>query len=100
MIKTFELKNLNCAHCANKIDEELKSLPNINNHSLNFIKKELKVDFIDENIQETIKKMKETIKKIENVVEISEKDLIEQKFILENLLSKLFSKNRKSNTKS
>lgn len=85
MIKTFELKNLNCAHCANKIDEELKSLPNINNHSLNFIKKELKVDFIDENIQETIKKMKETIKKIENVVEISEKDLIEQKFILENL---------------
>ena len=85
MIKTYELKNLNCAHCANKIDEELKNLPNINNHSLNFIKKELKVDFDDENIQETIKKMKETIKRIEDVVEISEKDLVEQKFILENL---------------
>lgn len=85
MIKTYELKNLNCAHCANKIDEELKNLPNINNHSLNFIKKELKIDFDDENIQETIKKMKETIKRIEDVVEISEKDLVEQKFILENL---------------
>lgn len=85
MIKTFELKNLNCAHCANKIDEELKNLPNINNHSLNFIKKELKIDINDENMQDTIKKMKETIKRIEDVVEISEKDLVEQKFILENL---------------
>ena len=85
MVKTYELKNLNCAHCANKIDEELKKLPNVNNHSLNFIKKELKIDFEEKNLQDTIKKMKDTIKRIEDVVEISEKDLIEQKFILQNL---------------
>lgn len=82
---TYELKNLNCAHCAGVIDLELKKIENLEKHSLNFLTKELKVEIKDEFFKETVIKIKETILRIEDVVEIIEKDTKTVKFRLENL---------------
>ena len=84
-IKKFELKNLDCAHCAGLIDKELERIDTLNNHSLNFATKELKVEIHEEHYTSTISKITEIIKKIEDVVEIVEKDVKELKFRLENL---------------
>lgn len=84
-IKKFELKNLNCAHCAGLIDKELKKIDTLNNHNLNFATKELKVEIHEDNYYDTISKIIEIIKKIENVVEVIEKDVKELKYKLENL---------------
>ena len=84
-VKKFELKNLDCAHCAGLIDKELERIDTLNNHSLNFATKELKVEIYEEHYTSTINKITEIIKKIEDVVEIVEKDVKELKFRLENL---------------
>lgn len=42
------LGGLNCANCAQKIEEKTSSKENINNASLNFIKKTLKFSVSDE----------------------------------------------------
>lgn len=39
--QTFILNNLNCAHCAGKIEDKIKTLPNIENVSFNFTTKKL-----------------------------------------------------------
>lgn len=40
----FTLKNLGCAHCASKMEEKIKHLPNVNNASITFVTKELRID--------------------------------------------------------
>lgn len=83
--KTYELKNLSCAHCANIIDTELKKIDFIKNHSLNFVTKELKIEVEEENFYNTFNKIRDFIKVVESDVEIIEKDIKELKFRLENL---------------
>ena len=83
--KSFELKNLNCAHCANIIDKELKKINSLQNHSLNFVTKELKIEIEEDNSKETIEKIKKLVVTLEDSVEIIEKDTREIKFRLENL---------------
>lgn len=40
----FTLKNLGCAHCASKMEEKIKHLPNVNYASITFVTKELRID--------------------------------------------------------
>lgn len=83
--KNYELKNLNCAHCAGVIDSVIGKIENVESHSLNFVTKELKLQIKEENANVTIELIKTTIKSIESVVEIVEKRVKEVKFRLENL---------------
>lgn len=47
----LEIENLNCAHCAGKIEERLKKEPNVRNVELNFLLKQLKFDIDTEMTQ-------------------------------------------------
>lgn len=40
----FTLKNLGCAHCASKMEEKIKHLPDVKNASITFVTKELRID--------------------------------------------------------
>lgn len=40
----FEIENLNCGHCASKIEERLKQEPNVRNLELNFMLKKLRFE--------------------------------------------------------
>ena len=74
----FKLNGLNCAHCAEKIEEKVKNLDNVEYAFLNFMKKEIKIKLKDVSEKYVIaEKITDIVKKIEpgvNVSEIIKKD--------------------------
>ncbi len=82
----FKLNGLNCAHCAEKIEEKVKNLDNVEYAFLNFMKKEIKIKLKDVSEKYVIaEKITDIVKKIEpgvNVSEIIKKDFSGKKFIL------------------
>ncbi len=67
MMKKYEIKNLSCANCATKIENNLAKMEEVNFVSVNFANSILKIE------TNNIQKVKEKIKEIEPEVEISEK---------------------------
>ncbi len=65
-MKKYRLKNLDCAHCANVIEEDLKKAPNVNFVVLNFATKTLIVDSKDIGVVEKV------VKKTSPQVELEE----------------------------
>lgn len=72
MTKTYIIKNLDCAHCAAKIEEELNRLAIVDSVSVIFASKKLKVSGnIDDS---TIKKLRRAARKIESDVDFVDED--------------------------
>lgn len=65
VIKKFKVENLECAHCAAKMEREIKKMSSINDAEVNFILQSIVVDFKDENIDTEIKEIQKICKKIE-----------------------------------
>ena len=69
--ETFNIINLDCAHCASVIEDNINKLDTIEDINLNFINKTLKInfkDFVDINTE--IKNIQKIITKVEPGVEI------------------------------
>ncbi len=65
MKKRFELENLDCAHCAAKIEDAIGKLDGVNSATVNFMAQKLVLDADDERFDEILAKAKEVTKKIE-----------------------------------
>lgn len=63
----FDIENLNCGHCASKIEERLKQEPNVRNLELNFMLKKLKFEM------ETSMSAKEVAEYIRSIADTIEK---------------------------
>ncbi len=50
MVKKYNLENLDCQNCANKIEENVKNMNGVNDAKINFFTQVLKVDW--ENLPE------------------------------------------------
>lgn len=73
--KTYDILGLDCAHCAGVIEEKVANMDSIKECALNFITKELKVEFkenIDKNLE--MEKIQNLISSIEAGVFIQEKN--------------------------
>lgn len=57
MNKVYEFENLGCAHCAAKMEEKIKRLPEITNASISFPLKKLYVDTMKEDILPAIQEI-------------------------------------------
>lgn len=63
MIKRYNVENLECAHCATKMEREIKKLCGVNDAEVNFMLQRITVDFeedsaeFDEDIQKICKKI-------------------------------------------
>ena len=68
MEKTYEIRNLGCAHCGGKIEEAINKLEEIESAVLNFPMKKLKVR--GEHSDELLAKMNSIANSIEPGVEI------------------------------
>nr|WP_317356585.1 heavy metal translocating P-type ATPase [uncultured Tyzzerella sp.] len=69
--ESFNIVNLNCAHCATLIEENLKKLDTLENVNLNFINKTITLCFKENvNINTEIENIKNIIDKIEPGVKI------------------------------
>lgn len=77
--KEIILEGLNCAHCANKIEEKVSQMSNVNSASLNFMSKTLTIETgHTEKIDEILKQATKIILRLEPSVIIKEK-VVEKK---------------------
>ncbi len=55
MKKTFKLIDLDCAHCAAKMEEAVKKLPGVTNASVNFLQQKFTLEAPDDQFDEILK---------------------------------------------
>ena len=70
MKKVFKVKNLECAHCAAKMQKEIEKLDGVNSASVSFLTQKFVLDVADEKYDEIILSSRKIIKKIEPDCEI------------------------------
>ena len=70
MKKTFKVVDLDCAHCAAKMEEAIKKLPGVHDATMNFLAQKLIVDAEDEKFDAIMKEVVKVCRKIEPDCEI------------------------------
>lgn len=65
MVKVFKVEDLDCAHCAAKIEEAIKKLDGVNSASVSFLAQKITVDVNDENADGIGKKIADIARKVE-----------------------------------
>lgn len=65
MKKTFKLTDLDCAHCAAKMEEAIAKIDGVNSVSVNFMTQKMKLDASDERFDEILDEAIAICKKIE-----------------------------------
>lgn len=72
MKKSFILEDLECAHCAAKMEEGIKKIKGVENCTLSFIAQKLVIEAEESDFPAIIKETKKIIKKIEPDCELTE----------------------------
>ncbi len=70
MKKTFKLIDLDCAHCAAKMEDAIKKLPGVRDASVSFLTQKLTVDAEDDRFEEVMDQAVRLCRKIEPDCEI------------------------------
>lgn len=65
MKKKFKLQDLDCAHCAAKMEEGIKKIPGVNDASISFMALKLTIDAEDDRFDEIMKEAAAVCAKIE-----------------------------------
>ncbi len=72
MKKTFLLEDLDCAHCAGKIEEDIANMEGVHSCSVNFLTQKMVLDIAEEDLKIIVKQAKKIIKKYEPDVSLVE----------------------------
>ena len=70
MKKKFKMENLDCAHCAAKMEEAIKKINGVTDASVNFMLQKLTIEADDNKFDEIMKQAQTACKKIEPDCEI------------------------------
>lgn len=70
MKKTFNLENLDCAHCAQKMEDGIKKISGVNSATVNFFAQKLILDADDERFDDILNEAIKICRKIEPDCEI------------------------------
>ncbi|MFI3324647.1 MAG: cation transporter [Clostridia bacterium] len=65
MRKVYKMEDLECAHCAGLMEEEIKKLDGVNKVSLNFISQKMSLDCNEDKLDDILKKAQKICKKFE-----------------------------------
>ncbi|MCR5421056.1 MAG: cation transporter [Lachnospiraceae bacterium] len=65
MKKKFKMEDLECAHCAAKMEEAIKNIPGVMNASVNFLAQKMTIEAPDELFDDIVDKAVECVKKVE-----------------------------------
>ena len=77
MKKVFKIKNLDCAHCAAKIEESINKMTGVHRARVDFINQKLSLSADEANIDTIIEKMHRLIHSLEPKVVITEENVCE-----------------------
>ena len=72
MKKVFKLEDLDCANCANQLENQIQKIEGVENASISFFTEKMIVEYTDGQKEEMIAKVKKLIKKQEPDVSIEE----------------------------
>ena len=70
MKKTFMLEDLDCAHCAAKMEDAIHKLEGVNKATVNFLAQKMTVDAVDDRFDEIMQEIVKVCKKVEPDCEI------------------------------
>ncbi len=73
MIKTYILEDLDCAHCAGKIEEDVAKLTGVTKSVVTLLTQKLVVEIEDDKAKALTKEIKKIVKKYEPDVTVIEK---------------------------
>ena len=65
MKKTFELEDLDCAHCAQKMQDAIAKIDGVDSVIVNFLAQKMTLEAADEKFDDILKQAIKTIKKVE-----------------------------------
>ena len=65
MKKVFKLEDLDCAHCAAKMQDAIAKIDGVNSVSINFLMQKMTLDADDAVFEDVLKKAQKAIKKVE-----------------------------------
>ena len=65
MKKVFKLQDLECAHCAAKMELAISKIEGVNSVSINFLMQKMTLDADDAVFDDVLKKAMKAIKKVE-----------------------------------
>ena len=70
MRKVYKVENIDCAHCAAKMQDAANKVAGVEKATLNFLTKKLIIDAQEENFNQIIDEVQKAIQKIDYEVEI------------------------------
>lgn len=73
MKKVFIIEDLDCAHCAAKMEESIKKIDGVNSATVTFFTQKLTLDAVDDKFDKVIKEVKKAVKKVDPACKIVEK---------------------------
>ena len=65
MKKKFKLQDLDCAHCAAKMEEAIKKIDGVNDASVNFMMQKMTIDADDSKFDDIMKEVVTVCAKVE-----------------------------------
>ena len=65
MKKRFKIENLDCAHCAAKMEEGIKKINGVNDVSISFMTQKLVIDVQDDKFDDIMKEVAQKIAKVD-----------------------------------
>ncbi len=65
MKKTFELEELDCAHCAAKMEDAIRKIDGVVSASISFMTQKLTIEADEKDFEKILKAAQKAIKKIE-----------------------------------
>lgn len=65
MKKTYKLENLDCAHCAAKMETAIGKLPNVDACTISFMTQKMTIETSEEALESVLDEAQKAIKKVE-----------------------------------
>ncbi len=67
MKKKYKMENLDCAHCAAKMEEAIKKIPGVQDASMNFMMQKLTIEAADDvDMEAIVEQAQECCSKVES----------------------------------
>ncbi|MBR3811002.1 MAG: cation transporter [Agathobacter sp.] len=71
MKNKYKVENLDCAHCAAKMEEAIKKIPGVIDATMNFMTQKLTLEIVDDaNFDDIVERAQECVSKVSIVCEI------------------------------
>ena len=70
MKKIFKMKDLDCAHCADKMEQAIAKIDGVSSVSVNFMAQKMIIEADEENFNDIMNKAQKAVKRVDSNCEI------------------------------